>query len=193
MLTITGIGAAIAVDLVKAGVIVVGLARRPEKIDALQDQLKGAKGKLHSYSCDVSKLESIQKAFAWIEKTFGNVHILVNNAGVFRNVRIFDTDKTVTNKLEEVVDTNVKGLVNCTREAFKIMEKHDDYGYIFNVNSVAGHKVSSNNKDISTNIYAGSKFAVTATTAVMRDELTALKNKKIRVSVSLDHLNKSNY
>ena len=79
-----GIGATIAVDLVKAGVIVVGLARRPEKVDALQDQLKGAQGKLHSYRCDVSKVESIQNAFAWIERTFGNVHMLVNNAGIFR-------------------------------------------------------------------------------------------------------------
>lgn len=62
----------------------VGLARRVERIEALQNDLKGAKGKLHAFGCDVSDLESIKKAFQWIEKTFGKVNILVNNAGVAR-------------------------------------------------------------------------------------------------------------
>ena len=43
----------------------------------------------------------------------------------------------VTTKLQETVDTNLMGLVNCTREAFKIMKKHDDYGYIININRFA--------------------------------------------------------
>ena len=67
----------------KAGIIVVGLARRVEKIDELKTGLKSAEGELHSYKCDVSNVDSIKAAFAWIEETFGNVHILVNNAGVF--------------------------------------------------------------------------------------------------------------
>ena len=79
--SISGIGAAITVDLVQAGITVVGLDRQPAKID--EELLKAARGKFHFYHCDVSKLESIQKAFAWIEETFGNVHILVNNAGIF--------------------------------------------------------------------------------------------------------------
>lgn len=37
-------------------------------------------------------------------------------------------------KLKEVVDTNVLGLVNCTREAFRLMQNHDEFGYIININ-----------------------------------------------------------
>lgn len=40
----------------------------------------------------------------------------------------------VAAKLKEVVDTNVLGLVNCTREAFRLMQNHDEFGYIININ-----------------------------------------------------------
>ena len=49
-------------------------------------------------------------------------------------MKLLDTDDDVTGQLQQTVDTNLMGLVNCTREAFKIMQKHDDYGYIININ-----------------------------------------------------------
>lgn len=74
------------------------------------------------------------------------------------------------------------GMVYCARAAFNSMNKRNGYGYIININSITGHSVPFPTADVSSyNIYAGSKYAVTATTEVMRQEITCLNNKKIRV------------
>lgn len=65
------------------------------------------------------------------------------------------------------------------------MKKLDDYGYIININSIAGHVVPFPADGISrSNVYHGTKHAVTATTEILRQELVCMKNHKIRVSVS---------
>lgn len=79
-----GIGAAIVRDLAKAGINVVALARRVEKLEALKKELESADGKVIAVGCDVSNKESVESAFTEIEKVFGVIHILVNNAGVVR-------------------------------------------------------------------------------------------------------------
>ena len=63
------------------------------------------------------------------------------------------------------------------------MKKLDDYGHIININSIYGHGVPIVSTDPRTNVYAGTKHAITATTEILRQELNFLKNKKIRVSV----------
>lgn len=95
----SGIGAAICMDLVRAGLIVVGLARQVHKIEVrfkidcsnnvfnvdllqeLKSQLVYEPGKLHSRFCDLTNDESIEAAFNWIEEKLGGVNILINNAG----------------------------------------------------------------------------------------------------------------
>lgn len=65
------------------------------------------------------------------------------------------------------------------------MKKSDDYSMIININSVAGHKVPFFSDGQQSNVYHGTKHAVTATTEILRQELIALKNDKIRVSVRI--------
>ena len=79
-----GIGAAIVRDLAKAGINVIALARRIEKLEALKDELKGAPGKVTALRCDVSNKASVEATFKTIEERFGVVNILINNAGVVR-------------------------------------------------------------------------------------------------------------
>jgi len=80
-----GIGAEIVKDLVKNGINVVGLARRPEIIEAFAKEIEGTGyGKIYAYKCDVSSLDSIKETFKWIEDKFGVINILVNNAGIGR-------------------------------------------------------------------------------------------------------------
>lgn len=79
-----GIGAAIIEDLANAGINVVGLARRVEKIDDLIKSIGSTPGNVHAYQCDVSDLQSIKAAFEWIEEKFGSISILINNAGCGR-------------------------------------------------------------------------------------------------------------
>lgn len=85
-------------------------------------------------------------------------------------------------KLKEVINTNIFGLVECTREAFRLMKKSDDYGFIININSVLGHSIPF--MGFSRNMYPPSKFASRAITEVLRQELIYMNNHKIRVSVN---------
>lgn len=161
-----GIGAAMVKDLAKIGVIVIGLARRPEKIEEIAKELGKISGQIHACKCDVSDVQSIKEAFKWIEDKFGIIHILVNNAGVIKNIKIL-TDEDVTDKINEIINTNFSGLVHVTREAFQLMKKSNDYGLIVNINSNAGHKISfPMSTNMSHNVYHGTKFAVTATSEV---------------------------
>lgn len=178
-----GIGAEILKDLARNGINVVGLARRPEKIEEIAKDLGETSGKIFSFKCDVSDLQSIKDAFKWIEDRFGAISILVNNAGVIRNIKIL-TEEDVSDKISEVINTNFAGLVHVTREAFRLLKKSQDYGMIINVNSNAGHRIPfPTNKNISHNVYHGTKFAVTATSEVLRQELINMENDKIRVTV----------
>jgi NADP+-dependent farnesol dehydrogenase len=178
----SGIGAATVVDLVKAGMIVCGLARRQERIEALKDDLpENLRGNLHAIKCDISKEEEIKATFAEIEKLYGGVDVLINNAGIGRTARLIDADNS--EKLREIIDTNVLGLVFCTREAVQSMKKRGDNGHIVNINSIAGHKVPMTIGVMpSMNIYPASKFAVTALTESLRQELISAESK-IKVTV----------
>lgn len=179
-----GIGAEIVKSLATNGVHVIGLARRPERVEAIARELGDAAGKIRAFKCDVSQLQSIKDAFKRIEEEFGAIHILVNNAGVLRNIKIL-TDDDVSDKIDEVINTNFAGLVHVTREAYRLMKRSNDHGMIININSNAGHKIPfPMNPNISHNVYHGTKFAVTATSEVLRQELICQENDKIRVTVT---------
>lgn len=178
-----GIGAELVKDLAKAGLIVIGLARRPEKIQEIAEELGEVAGKIYAYKCDVSKLESIKETFKLIEEKFGIIHIIINNAGVLRNIRILG-EEDVSEKINEVINTNFTGLVHVTHEAYRLIKKSNDYGLIINVNSNAGHRIFFPlNPKMSHNVYHGTKFAVTATSEILRQELICQENDKVRVTV----------
>ncbi|XP_065079545.1 farnesol dehydrogenase-like [Ochlerotatus camptorhynchus] len=176
----SGIGAVIAKDLAKARMVVVGLARRVERIEALKADLQeSVSSRLHAVKCDVSKEEDILQTFKWVEEKFGGVDVLINNAGIVRQMELLDADNT--EKLREVMDTNVMGLVLCSREAYQSMTKRSVDGHIVHINSIAGHKVLDYP---GMNIYFASKHAVTAITETMRNELRNAGTKIKVTSVS---------
>jgi NADP+-dependent farnesol dehydrogenase len=163
-----GIGAAIVKDFAKAGINVIGLARRPEKIVAVALELGETPGKVFARQCDVSDRESIKEAFKWIEDKFKVVHILVNNAGIGRKTQILTDDLDNGDNLDEVIKTNFNGLVHVTRHAYQLMKSSDDYGMIVNINSIVGHSTPFPKDGVSNaNVYHGTKYAVTATTEVL--------------------------
>ncbi|KFB44580.1 hypothetical protein ZHAS_00012462 [Anopheles sinensis] len=175
----SGIGAATVKALANAGMITIGLARRVERIEELKKELPvEASGRLHGFRCDVTKEEDILAAFAHVEKVFGGVDVLINNAGIARGkIGVLQADNTAT--LRQVVDTNLMGLALCSREAFQSMKKRSVDGHIVHINSILGHSVPENNL----NMYAATKYGVTALTETMRHELR-LAGTKIKVTVS---------
>lgn len=178
----SGIGAAIAIALAKANMIVVGLARRPNLIDQLSESLPNeVKSNLYSLKCNLADESDIKSAFKWIDEKFGSVDVLVNNAGVALSGNIVDCDNS--DMLRQVIDINVLAVAVCTREAFQIMNRNKVDGHIIHINSVDGHHVPYLiGKNISYNLYSPSKFAITAMTEVLRQELQ-LYNTKIKVTV----------
>lgn len=175
-----GIGEAVVKDLARNGVHVIGLARRSELVEEFARKLGNTPGKIYARKCDVSDFKSVQEAFKWIENKFGSINILVNNAAISTKGKLLDDSDDVTDKLNAVINTNFTGLVHCTRAAFRLMKKSDDYGMIVNINSVLGHFMPFPYGPM--NLYAPTKFALTALSEVIRQELIAQKNEKVRVT-----------
>lgn len=184
----SGIGAQIVIDLLNAGMIVVGLARRVERVLVLQSEVaEGSTGVLHALKCDVTSEEDVKKTFKWIIDELGGVDVLVNNAGIARNFNLIDSNNT--SMIKDIIDTNVMGVVLCTREAFQSMKSRSFDGHIFNINSIAGHYVPNFPLIGSYNMYAPSKYAVTAMTEVLRQEFqkekTAIKITVFTIAITV--------
>lgn len=78
-----GIGQNTALELANAGMLVVGIARRVDLVEALCAKVTG-RGKIYARKCDVANEDEILQTFAWIRKELGGVDVLISNAGVFR-------------------------------------------------------------------------------------------------------------
>ncbi|XP_055693123.1 farnesol dehydrogenase-like [Lutzomyia longipalpis] len=179
----SGIGAAIVKDLVKAGMIAIGLARNVEKIEALRKDLPADLQKnLHAVKCDVSKEDEIVQEFRKIDEKFNGIDVLINNAGVSCETELIREDNSA--KIRQVLDTNVLGLVFCTREAYKSMEKHGRNSHVVHINSIAGHRIVRPITMPSNNIYPPSKHAVTAITEIHRQEFIRSKHHIKVTSIS---------
>ncbi|GFG29130.1 hypothetical protein Cfor_12656 [Coptotermes formosanus] len=171
----SGIGAAIAAELTKKGLKVVGLARRVERVQELSKSLQSATGKLYAVKCDVSNEPEVLAAFKWVKDNLRGVDVLINNAAV-----AYDTSLTggSTEELKKMLDVNVLGLSVCTKQAFQSMkERGVDDGHIIHINSIWGHVPPGEIYAM----YCATKHAVTALTEGLRREIIKLKSK-IRVT-----------
>ncbi|RLU18744.1 hypothetical protein DMN91_009101 [Ooceraea biroi] len=133
-----GIGAAIARNLVKQGMIVAGFARRVEKIKEIADTLENSSGKLHPVECDITKEEDVIAAFVWVKNNLGPIGVLVNSAGITKESSLIDGS---LEDWQSVFNVNILGLCLCTREAVRMMrETAIEDAVIIHVNSLAGER-----------------------------------------------------
>uniref|UniRef100_H2ZIJ3 Dehydrogenase/reductase SDR family member 11 n=1 Tax=Ciona savignyi TaxID=51511 RepID=H2ZIJ3_CIOSA len=169
-----GIGEAIVKKLVGHGMKVVGCARNEEKLKKIALEINGnGPGEMFPFKCDVKEESNIVEMFQYIKEKFGTVHVLVNNAGLGHRAPLLSGK---TEEWKEMLDVNVLGLSICSREAIQLMKATNvDNGHIFNINSMSGHRVSG------LIFYSATKFAVTALTEGLRQELRATKSH-IRVT-----------
>lgn len=163
-----GIGAAIAKELVRHGMKVVGCARDVEKIQKLASecQSESLSGVLVPIKCDLTNEDEILSMFAAIKKQHSGVDVCINNAGLAHPESLLNGK---TSGWRNMLDVNILALSICTREAYQSMnERNVDDGHIININSMSGHRVVPS-ADV--HFYSSTKFAVTALTEGLRQEL----------------------
>ncbi|XP_054265785.1 farnesol dehydrogenase-like [Macrosteles quadrilineatus] len=166
----SGIGAAVARDLVSHGLTVVGLARRKHRVKEIAEELIECRGKLYAVKADISKEEDIVHAFIWVEKTLGGVDILINSASVTASVPIVDGK---SDEWKRIFDVNVYGPSICAREAVKSMKGRGvDDGYIININTLPPSPGGARDS-----ILKASKLALTVLTDGLRAEFTEAKSR----------------
>lgn len=131
-----GIGRQIAIDLSKAGYeIIINYNKSHEKAKDLVDKIRSNGYKAQIYRADVSQENQVIEMFDYIYKTYGRLDLLVNNAGVALDGSLL-TD-TSTDDWNYVIDSNLRSVYLCSREALKIMQPQHD-GKIINIASMWG-------------------------------------------------------
>jgi 3-oxoacyl-[acyl-carrier protein] reductase len=127
-----GIGRAIALELAKRGAAVVVNDRSGESVVCGEIQELG--GKANCFKADVSDFNDAQNLVKFTLDTFGDLHILVNNAGITRDGLILTMSEQ---DWDSVIAVNLKGTFNCAKAAVKHMIRKR-YGRIISIASVAG-------------------------------------------------------
>jgi len=160
----SGIGASSAKIFAQAGAKLILSARRKERLESLAAELHRAFG-TESYllPLDVRDRESVASALSNLPETWANIDILINNAGLSRGL-----DKLQEGNLDnwdEMIDTNVKGLLYVTRYVVPTMVKRGQ-GHVVNIGSLAGHQTYPGG-----NVYCGSKAAVKAISEGLKQDL----------------------
>ncbi|XP_005952919.1 dehydrogenase/reductase SDR family member 11 [Haplochromis burtoni] len=176
-----GIGAAIAVELVRLSMKVVGCARDVGKIQKLAAECQSAShpGVLVPFKCDLTKEVEILSMFAAIKNQHKGVDVCINNAGLAQPEPLLNGKSS---RWKNMMDVNVLALSMCAREAYQSMkERNVDDGHIININSLGGHHVYPI-PDL--HFYMATKFAVTALTEGLRQELRAEKTHIRATSLS---------
>src|SRR6202007_2078580 len=165
-----GIGAGIAKALAAEGAsVVVNYSTSKEGADRVVDEITKRNGRAVAIQGDVAKAADLERIFAETKKAFGQLDVLVNNAGVYE----FAPLESVTEKqFRRLFDTNVLGLIQATQEAAKYFNGNG--GSVINVGSVASRQTPPTSV-----VYSATKGAVDAVTGVLAKEFGP---KKIRVN-----------
>jgi 3-hydroxy acid dehydrogenase/malonic semialdehyde reductase len=129
----SGFGAAIAHRFVADGHQVIAVGRRQERLDALAAQL--GKECVHTLTLDVRDRAAVNAAVASLPASFAQISVLVNNAGLALGLE--PAHQADLDDWDEMVDTNVKGLMYMTRAVLPQMVERNQ-GHVVNIGSVAG-------------------------------------------------------
>jgi NADP-dependent 3-hydroxy acid dehydrogenase YdfG len=167
-----GIGKACAHAFAREGANLILTARRGERIEALAQTLSAQhKIRCHWEKLDIRDQPAVESFVRDLPPEFRAVEILLNNAGLSRGLSPLHQGEL--QDWEEMIDTNLKGLLYVTRALLPGMVERGR-GHIVNIGSIAGRQVYPGG-----NVYCATKFAVRALTQGM---LMELANTPIRVS-----------
>lgn len=160
----SGIGAACARAFAEARTKLVLAARRRDRLEQLADELNQEfASEIHLLQLDVRDRAQVETALQSLPEPWNQIDILVNNAGLSRGlVKLYEGE---VQDWEEMIDTNIKGLLYVTRAVVPGMVARGR-GHVINIGSIAGHQTYPNG-----NVYCGTKAAVRAISEGLKQDL----------------------
>lgn len=170
--SVRGIGKAISLCFAKAGAdIVINYTSDRSEVEAknLVEEITQMGVKALAIKADISKSEEAKGLIAEAIKHFGKLDILVNNAGITKDMLLIRMSEE---EFDRVIEVNLKGTFNCTKEASRAMLKAG--GSIINMTSVVGLNGNAGQSN-----YAASKAGVIGFTKSVAKEFAG---KKLRVN-----------
>jgi NAD(P)-dependent dehydrogenase (short-subunit alcohol dehydrogenase family) len=159
----SGLGVQFARALSDNGAAVALVARRADRLKALQNEIEGKGGRAVSIEADVTDHAAVARAFDAAEKAFGTVTILVNNAGIAHGGRAVEMRPEEWRK---VLSTNLDAVFFWAQEAARRLLAAKKQGAIVNIASVLGLAVSKGAV-----AYAAAKAGVVQVTKALAVEL----------------------
>lgn len=167
-----GIGYFTACTFAREGARLILAARRESRLERLAQKLNDDYGATSlCLKIDFRQQREVIKQLNSLPARWRKIDVLVNNAGLSRGLsKLHEGDLT---DWEEMIDTNIKGLLYVSRVIIPWMVKRET-GHIINIGSIAGHDVYPGG-----NVYCATKFAVDALTKGMQMDLV---DTPIRVS-----------
>jgi len=159
-----GIGRACAHSFAQQGSRLILAARRREKLEELAAELQQTHDvEVHAIELDVRHREAVDAAVADLPAAWAEVDVLINNAGLSRGLDKIQDGYHLD--WEEMIDTNVKGLLWVSKAILPGMIERDR-GHVINIGSISGRQVYP-----AGNVYCATKYAVGAITQGMRIDL----------------------
>jgi short-subunit dehydrogenase len=169
----SGIGRALAIQLVRDGAKLLVVARRSERLEELAKEVADAPGQLHMLAGDVTSAEVRQAAVAQAREIFGGLDLLINNAGTGAMGRFADA---TPDRLRSVMELNFFAPAEMIRAALPLM-KNGKRPMVVNVGSILGHRAIPWYAE-----YCASKFALRGLSESLRAELDSLGIDVLMVS-----------
>ncbi len=160
----SGIGAATARAFAEHGAKLLLCARRLDRVQAMDAELrdKGA-ADVFAFELDVQDRDEVEGTLNTLPDAWGAIDILINNAGLSRGLtKLWEDD---VRNWEEMIDTNVKGLLYVTRTVVPGMIERGR-GHVINLGSIAGHMVYPGG-----HVYCATKAAERSITEGLRIDL----------------------
>jgi NAD(P)-dependent dehydrogenase (short-subunit alcohol dehydrogenase family) len=154
----SGIGRAVAMGLAGAGYRVALAGRRADKLEETAALTEAPPGRVLAVATDVGEAASVAALFAAVEKSFGRIDLLFNNAGI--GAPPVPLDELTPAQWQSVVNANLTGAFFCTQQAFTLMKRQQPRGgRIINNGSISAYAPRPNSAP-----YTATKHAITGLT-----------------------------
>jgi len=158
----SGIGEATALKLAGNGAKVVLTARRKDRLKTLKERIEAKHGEAIVVTGDVTKKSDFEKLVNETISTYGTIDVLINNAGL---MPLSYVNKLKTDEWEQMVDVNLKGVLNGVAAVLPTMIEKQG-GHIINISSSAAHNYFPGGA-----VYCATKAAVKMFSEGLRQEL----------------------